>query len=87
MEIAFVDAAISDLKFWKESNNKKILERITQLIQSIQKTPFQGIGKPEALKYNLSGYWSRRINKEHRIIYRIEDNHIIIISLRFHYQR
>lgn len=87
MEIAFVDAAISDLKFWKDSNNKKVLERITQLIQAIQKTPFQGIGKPEALKYNLSGYWSRRINKEHRIVYRIEGNRIIIISLRFHYQR
>lgn len=86
MEIAFVDAAISDLKYWKESNDKKILQRITQLIESIQKSPFQGIGKPEPLKHNLSGYWSRRINKEHRIVYRIENNRIII-SLRFHYQR
>lgn len=87
MEIAFVDAAISDLKFWKESNDKKNLNRITQLINSIQKTPYQGIGKPEPLKYSLSGYWSRRINKEHRLVYRIENNRIIIISLRFHYQR
>jgi toxin YoeB len=87
MEIAFVDAAISDLQFWKDGNDKKVIQRITQLIQSIQQTPFQGIGKPEPLKHNLTGYWSRRINKEHRIVYRVEDNRIIIISLRFHYQR
>jgi toxin YoeB len=87
MEIAFVDAAISDLEFWKESSDKKIIQRISQLIESILKTPFKGIGKPEPLKHNLSGYWSRRINREHRIVYRVENNHIIIISLRFHYQR
>ena len=87
MEIAFVDAAILDLKYWRESKDKKIIQRLTQLFTSIQTSPFHGIGKPEPLKHNLSGYWSRRINKEHRIVYRIENNRIIIISLRFHYQR
>lgn len=87
MEVKLVDAAIDDLNFWKENNDKKIILRITELIKSIQQHPYKGIGKPEPLKHKLSGYWSRRINKEHRIVYRVQNNEIIIIALRFHYQR
>jgi toxin YoeB len=77
--------AEKDLAFWK--SNKAILKRITQLIQSIQETPFEGIGKPELLRYQLSGCWSRRINQEHRIVYEIVGNKILIHSMRGHYGR
>jgi toxin YoeB len=83
MEIILLPDAEKDLAFWK--SNKAILKRITQLIQSIQETPFEGIGKPELLKYNLHGCWSRRINQEHRIIYEVKDNKILVHSLRGHY--
>jgi toxin YoeB len=83
MEIVFLPEAIKDLAFWK--NNRATLKRITQIIQSIQQTPYNGIGKPEVLKYNLSGCWSRRINQEHRIIYEVVDNKVLIHSLRGHY--
>lgn len=85
MEIAYTDKALTDLTSWKRSGNKIIQNKITSLIKSISETPYSGIGQPEALKYELSGYWSRRINKEHRIIYRIETDRIIIYSLKEHY--
>lgn len=69
----------------EKKGNRKIVERIKQLIEAIQDSPFQGIGKPEPLKYNYSGMWSRRINREHRIIYKIEAGDIIIQSLKEHY--
>lgn len=62
-----------------------IQKKITKLLESIAKTPFSGIGKPEPLKHELSGYWSRRISDEHRIIYTVKNNRIKVISLRFHY--
>lgn len=68
MEIVFSPEALEDLQFWKQSGNITIQNRIKKLLESIQETPFEGIGKPEALKHNWSGYWSRRINKEHRLI-------------------
>jgi len=83
MEIVFLPDAEKDLAFWK--SNKTALKRITHIIQSIQETPFTGIGKPEPLKYKLSGCWSRRINQEHRVIYEVADNKILIHSLRGHY--
>ncbi len=83
MEIVFLPDAEKDLVFWK--SNKAILKRITQLIQSIQQTPFEGIGKPEPLKYQLSGSWSRRITQEHRMVYEVSGNKILIHSLRGHY--
>jgi len=86
MEIVFTDKALSDLAFWKKSGNKKITERITQLLQSISDTPFQGVGKPEALKYNFTGTWSRRITQEHRLVYSVSNDTVTIISLRHHYQ-
>lgn len=85
MGIVFLPDAEKDLAFWK--SNKAILKRITQLIQSIQETPLEGIGKPELLRYQLSGCWSRRINQEHRIVYEIVGNKILIHSMRGHYGR
>lgn len=64
---------------------KKILKRINLLIKDIQRHPFEGLGKPEPLKHGLSGYWSRRINDEHRIVYKIEDDAINLAQLRYHY--
>lgn len=87
MEIEFSDTAKEDLRFWKESGNKAIQKKITSLLESIVQDPFSGLGKPEPLKYQLSGYWSRRINKEHRIVYLVEGRKIFVASLRFHYKR
>ena len=87
MEIEFSDDALKDVKYWKKKRDIKVQKRITELIDAITANPFKGVGNPEALKHHLSGYWSRRINKEHRIIYLplIEENKIIVISLRYHY--
>jgi toxin YoeB len=70
--------------YWKNTD-KKILKRINILIRDIQQMPYQGIGKPEPLKHSLSGYWSRRINDEHRIVYKVENESVIIAQLRYHY--
>lgn len=83
--IDFTDKAKSDIEFFKKSGNKIILKKINILIQEICITPFSGTGKPEQLKYRLSGFWSRRINTEHRIVYSVSDELIIIHSLRGHY--
>ncbi|MBC6109443.1 Txe/YoeB family addiction module toxin [Pedobacter fastidiosus] len=85
MEIEYTVQAQNDLKFWKKSGNKVIQKKIFQLLQAIIESPFAGIGKPEALKYELSGKWSRRINDEHRIIYVVVDAIIYIQSLKGHY--
>lgn len=85
MEIIFLPAAIEDLKFWKKSGNKIIQNKISKLIIAIQENPFEGIGKPEALKHNLTGSWSRRINQEHRLIYTVKENSIEIESIKGHY--
>ncbi|AWK03812.1 Txe/YoeB family addiction module toxin [Flavobacterium crocinum] len=90
MEIVFSTKAKNDLAFWSKSGNKKILKKISELLRAIQESPFEGIGKPEPLKYNLSGVWSRRIDQEHRLIYEIIDENTIeilnIISLKGHYE-
>ncbi|MBR6265529.1 MAG: Txe/YoeB family addiction module toxin [Bacteroidales bacterium] len=83
MELTFKDEAIKDLEFF--SRNKAILKRIENLLASMKQTPFTGIGKPEPLKYELSGYWSRRITDDHRIVYKVENDLIVIYSLRGHY--
>lgn len=87
MEIEFKTGAFDDLEFWKRSGNGKIQNRITALLKSIASTPENGIGKPEKLKGNLSGYWSRRINKEHRIVYKFDYSSqiVTIYSLKGHY--
>ena len=90
MEIIFSYKAKKDIEFWTKAVNKSILKKISELLRAIQENPFQGIGKPEPLKHNLSGVWSRRINQEHRIIYEIIDENTIeilnIISLKGHYE-
>ncbi len=78
------DSAWNDYLHWQKYD-KKIHQRINELIKSCDRTPFSGIGKPEPLKGNLSGFWSRRINKEHRLIYKVENEIITIIQCRFHY--
>ncbi|MDL2262706.1 Txe/YoeB family addiction module toxin [Bacteroidales bacterium OttesenSCG-928-I21] len=85
MEVVFKDKALRDLKYWKKSGNKQVQKKISELIVDIQKHPETGLGKPEALKYDLSGMWSRKINDEHRLTYNIEGNVINIASLRGHY--
>jgi toxin YoeB len=85
VEIDFLDKAIDDIEYWKKSGNKTIQNRITKLLDSISNTPYAGLGKPEPLKHELSGYWSRRITEEHRIVYTVYNNRITVISLRFHY--
>lgn len=86
MELSFKKTAKEDLEYWKK-NNPKILKRICDLLKSIKENPYSGIDKPEALKYELSGFWSRRMNKEHRILYKVEDDFIGIYGLRFHYEK
>jgi toxin YoeB len=68
MEIVFSPEALTHLQYWKKSGNKKVIEKITSLLEEIQNTPFEGTGKPEALKHQWSGYWSRRITTEHRLV-------------------
>lgn len=87
MEVIFMPTAIEDLEFWKKSGSIVILKRIRQLIEAIQQSPHDGIGKPERLKHNWSDWWSRRINEEHRIVYKCEQNTITVYSLRYHYKK
>ena len=84
MNKKFTDEAWDDYQYWV-NNDKKLLKRINTLIKDIDRNPFVGIGKPEPLKANLQGYWSRRIDHEHRIVYAVENEQIVFISLRFHY--
>ncbi|MEP1938268.1 MAG: Txe/YoeB family addiction module toxin [Balneola sp.] len=84
MKIIFTKHSWEDYQYWI-STDKKILKRINLLIKEIQRDPFAGIGKPEALKHALSGYWSRRINEEHRIVYKVVDDCLYIAQLRYHY--
>lgn len=74
----------SDYLYWQKQDNKT-LKRINRLVQNILVSPFEGIGKPEPLKENLSGYWSRRIDETNRLVYQVNDDYIIIISCRYHY--
>ncbi len=84
-KILLEDNAIQDFECWSK-NDVKILKKIAELFIAISKNPFEGIGKPELLKGNLTGYWSRRINEEHRIVYAVDKDKIIVISCRYHYE-
>ncbi len=84
MKLTFSTQAWNNYLYWQKTD-KAILKRINTLIKDIQRSPFEGIGKPEPLKHGLSGYWSRRINDEHRIVYKISDNQLYIAQLRYHY--
>jgi len=84
VKLLFSEQAWDDYLYWQKTD-KKLLERINTLIKDISRSPFSGIGKPEPLKNALSGYWSRRINDEHRIVYKISAGAMLIAQLRFHY--
>ncbi len=84
MKLIFAEMAWDDYLYWQK-RDKKILNRINTLIKEIQRTPFEGIGKPEPLKHALSGYWSRRIDETHRIVYAVKGGSLLIAQLRYHY--
>lgn len=84
MKLIFSENAWDDYLYWQKTD-KKTLKRINQLIADVQRSPFEGIGKPEPLKHALSGYWSRRIDGEHRIVYRTDNDSVFIAQLRYHY--
>jgi toxin YoeB len=84
MKLVFSEHAWEDYICWQKTD-KKILKRINELIQDIQRNKYEGKGKPEPLKHTLSAYWSRRITNEHRIVYKIEGNKVLIAQLRYHY--
>jgi toxin YoeB len=85
MEVGFSGEAQEDLRYWKKLGDVAVMRRIELLVDAIRENPYQGIGKPEALKYELAGYWSRRINREHRIVYSVEEETVFVYSLRGHY--
>ena len=84
MKIVFDEHAWADYLYWQKTD-RKIVQRVNTLIKDICRTPFEGVGKPEPLKYALSGYWSRRIDDTHRIVYTIEGDELRIAQLRYHY--
>jgi len=84
MKYIFVDESWEDYLYWQK-NDKKILSKINDLLKDIARDPCSGIGKPEPLKYKYKGYWSRRIDNEHRLIYRCKEDEVHIAKCRFHY--
>jgi toxin YoeB len=84
MKYIFVDESWEDYQYWLKTD-KKILGRINDLIKDISRTPYTGLGKPEPLKYKYKGFWSRRITDEHRLIYQVKGDEILILKCRFHY--
>ena len=84
MNLTFAPKAWDSYLYWQKTD-KAILKRINTLIKEIKRNPFEGIGKPEPLRHSLSGYWSRRINDEHRIVYKVTNNNLLIAQLCYHY--
>ncbi|HEX3554748.1 MAG TPA: Txe/YoeB family addiction module toxin [Thermoanaerobaculia bacterium] len=84
MKLIFSEQAWEDYLYWQRTD-RKVLEKVNTLIREIQREPFSGIGKPEPLKHAFAGYWSRRLNDEHRIIYKVRDDSLLIAQLRYHY--
>lgn len=82
--LEFDPSAFDDLAWWMETDRKKAL-RIVKLLKEVQRNPFEGTGKPEALKHELSGCWSRRIDEEHRLVYEVQEERIRVLSCRYHY--
>lgn len=87
MEIIYLPKAGEDLEFWIKAGNKTILKKIAQLTEAIIENPLEGVGKPEPLRYNLAGKWSRRISHEHRFVYSIINDTLFVYSLKGHYLR
>ncbi len=84
MRLVFSEHAWDDYLYWQRTD-RNLLKRINLLIQDVQRSPFEGIGKPEPLKHALAGYWSRRINDEHRMVYKVEGDALFVAQLRYHY--
>lgn len=84
MNIVFTEEAWKDYLYW-QTNDKGTLKKINALVKDISRTPFEGIGKLEPLRYELQGYWSRRISQEHRLVYKLKDQTLLILSVRYHY--
>ncbi len=86
MRLVWTELAWEDY-LWFQENDRQLLKRINLLLQDAQRAPTSGLGKPERLKANLSGYWSRRINTEHRLVYTFSDEELIVIFCRYHYEQ
>jgi len=86
MKIVFSKNSWEDYLSW-QTEDRKILKKINELIKDIQRTPYDGVGKPEPLKYDLTGLWSRRIDREHRLVYQISDEDLLIYSCKYHYDK
>lgn len=84
MNLSWARTAWDDYLYWQETD-KKILKRINKLIRDIKRNPFEGLGDPEPLKHSWSGYWSRRINREHRLVYKVKNDTVFIAQCRYHY--
>ena len=84
MKIIFLSQGWEDYIYW-QNTNKSVLKRINALIKEIDRTPFEGSGKPEPLKHSLAGWWSRRLNLEHRLVYKVENESVFILQCRYHY--
>jgi toxin YoeB len=85
MRLVFTVSAWNDY-LWFQSHDKRLLKRLNQLIQDVLRSPFQGIGKPEPLKGELAGYWSRRIDEQHRLVYTASNVEVVVIACRYHYE-
>ncbi|MGX7167534.1 Txe/YoeB family addiction module toxin [Facklamia hominis] len=84
MKIHWSRRAVIEREYWKE-NNPKVYDKLYQLLGAIKESPYQGLGKPEALKFDLSGYWSRRLTRQDRLVYRVTDQVIEVLSCKYHY--
>lgn len=84
MKLIFAEQAWEDYLYWQE-NDRKLLARINELLRDTQRSPFAGLGKPEPLRHALAGFWSRRINDEHRLVYKVQTDALLIAQLRYHY--
>ncbi len=85
MKLVFDPHALEDLKHWIATDRRKAI-KILDLIENVVRSPFEGIGKPEPLKFDLAGCWSRRIDQEHRLVYKVEKDSLVVLACRFHYQ-
>lgn len=84
MNVTFTPTALDDLRYWLKTD-KRQAERLLTLLEEIRRTPFEGTGKPEPLRFQLAGCWSRRIDREHRLVYQVEEVEIVVIACRYHY--
>lgn len=84
MNVTFTPTALDDLRYWLKAD-KRQAERVLALLEEIRRTPFEGTGKPEPLRFQLAGCWSRRIDREHRLVYQVEETEIVVIACRYHY--